>query len=260
MGKGAGKAAQSTLTSAADRFATLQEKLEAESAPQRKQVGSYFSDIISGDRQKATRALAPQIEATRAQFGQARKAIERNIGRGGVQEQARADLGQAEAGAIGHLYTGGVNEALARLGALSTWGTQAGISSGQGAVGAGTALANLSTGQSSSLWGGIGKAGGAIGFGLAMMSSIVFKENVTPMKLKDAAALSKRLLSQPLFEYTWIDDPQHKKCAGLIVERSDPIFAHPDGESIDLQTLLGALLATVQQQQIEINKLKESYA
>lgn len=261
MGKGASKAAESTLTSSASRFADLQEKLEAESAPHRQQVGNYFSDIISGDRQKATRALAPQIEATRAQFGQARKAIERNLPRGGVKEQAESDVAQAEAGAVGNLYTGGVNEALARLGALSTFGTQAGINAGQGAVSAGGALANLAGSKQSSLWGGIGKAGGAIGFGLAMMSSIVFKEDIKPLKLKDAAALSKRLLSQPLFEYTWVGDSTNKRCAGLILERSDPIFAHQDGESIDLQTLLGALLATVQQQQLEINKLKkESHA
>ncbi len=260
MGKGASRKAESTLGASADRFAALQEKLEAESAPQRKQVGNYFSDIISGDRQKATRALAPQIEATRAQFGQAGKAIERNLPRGGVQQQARSDIAQAEAGAIGNLYTGGVNEALARLASLSTWGTQAGISAGQGAVGAGGSLANLATGKSNSLWGGIGKAGGAIGFGLAMASSVVFKEDIKPMNLKNAASLSKRLLSQPLFEYTWVDDSTHKKCAGLILERSDPIFAHQDGESIDLQTLIGALVATVQQQQIEIDKLKESHA
>ena len=156
MGKSASKKAESSLGASADRFAALQEKLESESAPQRQQVGQYFSDIISGDRQKATRALAPQIEATRAQFGQAGKAIERNLPRGGVQQQARSDVAQAEAGAVGNLYTGGVNEALARLAALSTFGTQAGISAGGQGVGAGTSLAELGASQNAAAMGALG--------------------------------------------------------------------------------------------------------
>lgn len=257
MGKSASKKAESSLGASADRFAALQEKLESESAPQRQQVGQYFSDIISGDRQKATRALAPQIEATRAQFGQAGKAIERNLPRGGVQQQARSDVAQAEAGAVGNLYTGGVNEALARLAALSTFGTQAGISAGGQGVGAGTSLAELGASQNAAAMGALGSMAGGMG---GMKSSKVFKEEIKPMKLRDAAFLSKRLLSQRLFEYTWVDDPQHKKCAGLILENSDPVFAHPDGESIDLQTLIAALLATAKIQQLEIERLKESHA
>jgi hypothetical protein len=254
MGKSAMKTAESSLGASAERFAALQEKLEAESAPQRKQVGTYFSDIISGDRQKATRALAPQIEATRAQFGQAGKAIERNLPRGGVQQQARSDVAQAEAGAIGSIYTGGVNEALARLAALSTFGTQAGISAGGQGISAGTGLAELGASQNRAAMGAMGSAAGGFGF----LSSMALKENIQMLELEEFEALKDALLATPLFKYTWKDDPTGKQCSGVILERSDPIFAHPDGQSIDLQTLIGALLATVKQHQIEIEQLRES--
>jgi hypothetical protein len=255
MGKSAMKTAESSLGASAERFAALQEKLESESAPQRKQVGTYFSDIISGDRQKATRALAPQIEATRAQFGQAGKAIERNLPRGGVQQQARSDVAQAEAGAVGNLYTGGVNEALARLAALSTFGTQAGISAGGQGISAGSSLAELGAAQNAAAMGALGSFGGGMG---GFMSSMAFKDNIQMLELEEFEALKDALLATPLFKYTWKDDPTGKQCSGVILERSDPIFAHPDGQSIDLQTLIGALLATVKQHQIEIEKLRES--
>ncbi len=154
-GKSAGRAAESALTQGTERALALSEKLEKQTEPARTIPIQKYRQLVSGDPEATTQALAPQIQGIRQQFGQARGSIERSLPRGGTLEQARGDLARAEAGTVGSLGPQLFQESLARLASLGVFGTQAGIGAlGTGLQG-GAGLTNLAQVQSKQGIGGM---------------------------------------------------------------------------------------------------------
>ena len=104
--KSSGRAAEAALTESTERALGLSEKLERQTEPARTIPIQKYRQLVSGDPEVTTQALAPQIQGIRQQFGQARGSIERSLPRGGTLEQARGDLARAEAGTVGSLAVG----------------------------------------------------------------------------------------------------------------------------------------------------------
>ncbi len=153
--KSSGRAAESALTEATERALGLSEKLERQTEPARTIPIQKYRQLVSGDPEATTQALAPQIQGIRQQFGQARGSIERSLPRGGTLEQARGDLARAEAGTVGSLGPQLFQESLARLASLGVFGTQAGIGSLGTAMQGGAGLTNLSQVQGGQGFGGM---------------------------------------------------------------------------------------------------------
>lgn len=160
-GKSAGRAAEASLVKGTERALALSEKLERQTEPARTIPIQKYRQLISGDPEATTQALAPQIQGIRQQFGQARGSIERSLPRGGTLEQARGDLARAEAGTVGSLGPQLFQESLARLASLGVFGTQAGIGALGTSMQGGSALTNLSQVQGRQGFGGF--LGSALG-------------------------------------------------------------------------------------------------
>jgi hypothetical protein len=160
----------------ADRFADLEERLQAEAAPDRAMARNYYRGIIAGGPE-AARVLAPEQSAIRKSYQVAREQLERNAPAGGAIERGRRDLAIAEAGDVGSLFSRKVDEAVARLAQLGIFGTQAGmaaggnvldagsgvVSAGHGMTSAGDALGRLAAARGMAVAGGLGGIAGAIG-------------------------------------------------------------------------------------------------
>jgi hypothetical protein len=153
--KSTSRAAEAALTESTERALGLSEKLERQTEPARTIPIQKYRQLVSGDPEATTQALAPQIQGIRQQFGSARGSIERSLPRGGTLEQARGDLARAEAGTVGSLGPQLFQESLARLASLGVFGTQAGIGSLGTAMQGGSALTNLSQVQGSQGFGGM---------------------------------------------------------------------------------------------------------
>lgn len=258
MGKSASSQAQRIEADAANRFAALSEKFEQEGAPARKYVQDTNTALAGGDPTKLQEFNAPSISAIRGQFSNARTQIERELPRGGVLDQAKANLSTAEASNIGNLFTAGREAALGRLQGISQFATSAGLGANSGAVSAGNSLVQLASGQKSALGQGLGGlfsgAGAAVG---GIKSSEVFKTDFGP-GMKPAEALTK-VLSASIESWRfqpWID-ASGKRRNGFVLERVDPIFREPDGKTIDIQSTIGVLMGAIQAQQAQIEAQAE---
>lgn len=164
MGKGATKAAGRAAESQeriAGRTLDISEGLLKEAAPGRAQVYDFLGGTIKGGPE-LQRAVAPSINAATQQFYLAKRAAQ-NLPPGGMRDQALRDVALQEAGTKTGIYSGGVNEAVQRMAAFTSGGTQAGLG-GMGTSGglmgqAGQTFANLGAGKAA----GAGEAAGGAG-------------------------------------------------------------------------------------------------
>jgi hypothetical protein len=165
MGKGAQKkasAAADVQAGVAKKTLDIGEKLIAEGEPARKTAMGAYSAIAAGKPGELQRVVAPSINAATSQFYLARRQA-LNLPPGGARDQALRDLAATEAATKTNIYSGGVSEALARLGELG-WG---GITAGFGAMtSAGAGFADVAKTQAqlaSAKASGAGEAAGAGG-------------------------------------------------------------------------------------------------
>jgi hypothetical protein len=163
MGKGESKAASAAAASQADvaqQTLDVGKGLLAESAPARQTSMQYYTDIAKGTGPNLQRAVAPQINAASQQYYTAGRSVQ-NLAPGGQRDRATRDLALGQASTKSSIYSGGVNEAIARLASMGMGGSQMGVgaygSAGQGFGGASQNYAQLAQ-MKSSMWSGL--AGG----------------------------------------------------------------------------------------------------
>ena len=157
------------------QFANIATGLSNISTPYLQKAGSYWSDILSGDKQKMTAAVAPAAEQVSSVYGGAERSLEAYLPRGGERNLAQANLKTAKASDIARLYAGQQPTAAGQLGALAGIGTGAGAGygsvgsgyAGQG-VGAGSSLLNYYSQQAGAAGQSIGGAAQGIGTYLGM--------------------------------------------------------------------------------------------
>jgi hypothetical protein len=125
MGSGDRKSAQGALQQQAGLAQTqtdMSRKLADQSMPWTTLAGNYYKDILKGG-DTLTKAVAPQINAVTGQFALARqKAKEQPLG--GSRDRALREMNLGEAGTKSNIYSGGVNDAVTRLGMMGETGTQ----------------------------------------------------------------------------------------------------------------------------------------
>lgn len=163
-GKGDQSAARTAAQSQADigkELVGFSKQIWGETAPQRAQTSSYWSNIIKGGPE-LQKSMAPQVNAATQQFSLARKTA-KELPAGGLRDISLRNLDTGEAGAKTGIYSSGVSDAVMRLANQANMGTQAGLSGmsgGSGAFGgaAGT-FTNLAQMGASSLTGLMGGAG-----------------------------------------------------------------------------------------------------
>jgi hypothetical protein len=128
-----------------------------EAAPYRQQTSQYWSNILKGGRPLET-AVAPQINAVTQQYGMAKKGIG-ELPPGGLRDISMRNAGIAQAGQKASIYSGGINDALARLANQANLGTQSGLSGMQGG--------SSSYGQSGGTYMGLAQMGRENAMGMA---------------------------------------------------------------------------------------------
>jgi hypothetical protein len=169
MGKGAAKQADvatKQMMDIAQQTFTLGKGLEQEAAPARQTAQDAYMAMATGKGADLQRSMAPSINAATQQYYLQRKQAQ-EMAPGGLRDVTMRDINLQEAGTKTGIYSGGVSEALARLAAMGSGGTQAGIGAygqAQGGYGqAGQAYAQLSASQAGawgSLAGGLGSMAG----------------------------------------------------------------------------------------------------
>lgn len=150
------------MSEAANRYSKLATDLTTEAAPQRQLVGDYYSNVVKGGP-GAYKLIAPQVDFTKRQFSNARRTMDQGVAPGGARQRGYKQLASAEAGTVSNLMRDKINEVLARLASFSQFGTQAGISSTGGVMGAGQGLAELSAQRAAAAAQGLGGVAGALG-------------------------------------------------------------------------------------------------
>lgn len=214
----------------------------------RGQAGDFWSGITKGGPE-ATRVLAPQIQATKRGYKQAREQAERTLPRGGAMDAARRDLTIGEGADVGRLYTDKMDEAVNQLANLGVFGTQTGM---QGGLNTGGAFGNLASRQREQFMGGL--TGAAKVAGKLAFCSESFKEEIVPFhEYEDALRV---IVSQPLVKFRYRGGlPVEGYHAGIIVEESDEIFRQ--GKMLDVPSVIAYLIASVKVQQKQIESLRK---
>ena len=138
-----GSIAQS-ISSLANSQAGLSQGMWNQTAPARTLATNTYMGLAQGNTPGIQKYVAPQINAASQQYDMARKSIE-GMAPGGARDAALRNLYVQQAGAKNQIYSGGVSDALAKVGSM-----------GYGA--AGTALGGLGQAQQ-----GLGSAGGLYG-------------------------------------------------------------------------------------------------
>jgi len=91
-------------------------------------VLKYYTDILSGDKSAAFRAVAPQAQTITDQYDTAYKSVLEKAPRGGGRTSAAVNLKSAEAGAVGNLINEQVPQAAQQLSQIMQSFMEAGIS------------------------------------------------------------------------------------------------------------------------------------
>lgn len=163
MGKGAAKSAQSIQNKVGSSAFNISDTTQTQLMPNLKTTSDYYKSILSGDPQRLSRAVGPQIEMSRMVYDNARRQIEQTTPSGGIRTQALTDLQTRRAGDVSHILNGGVHEALQHLESLGQFGTQASLQ-GLGVAGnAGDSLARLSAAKAQAVGQGIAGIAGGVG-------------------------------------------------------------------------------------------------
>jgi hypothetical protein len=163
MGSGERKQANAALSqqgNIAGLQTDLSRQLIGESAPWRAIAGKYYTGIAKGG-DELTKAVAPQINATTVQFQNALKSA-KEMPVGGSRDRALRGIRMGEAATKSNIYSGGVNDAIAKLGTMGMTGTGEGMG---GFSSAGSGYANIAKSYSDMAQGKAGEAGGLAGAG-----------------------------------------------------------------------------------------------
>jgi hypothetical protein len=164
MGSGERSQATGALQSQsnlAQSQADLSRQLANQSGPWTTLAGNYYGNILKGG-DALTKAVAPQINAVTGQYGVARQRAQETP-LGGERDRALRTLNMGEAGQKSSIYSGGVQDALSKLGAMGQGGTS------QALGGYGSAASNFASiasqfGNLAAQKGGTaGALGGALG-------------------------------------------------------------------------------------------------
>jgi hypothetical protein len=171
MGKGgdteAARATAKTQGDIGNKLVDFAQGQWNEAAPYRQQTSQYWSNILKGG-QALQASVAPQINSVSRQFATAKNAVSQ-MPLGGSRDVSMRNLRLGEAGTKSSIYSGGINDALARLANQANLGTQTGLSGMSGGAnawgGAGsqyTSLAQLGQQNAAGLGAGIGSLVGMI--------------------------------------------------------------------------------------------------
>lgn len=137
MGKSDQSAARETARAQAqigNRLVDFAQEQWSEASPYRQQTAKYWSNILKGG-QALQSSVAPQINAVSQQYGAARKSIG-EMAPGGLRDVSFRNASLSQAAAKSGIYSGGIQDALARLANQANLGTQAGLSGMGSATGA----------------------------------------------------------------------------------------------------------------------------
>jgi hypothetical protein len=248
------KQAAAGQAAATARFAQNAEDLSKEGKEYRTQAADYYKGIAAGGPQ-AQKALAPQVEATRRQYKIGRESIDAQAPRGGARDRAMRQSQLSEAGDVGRLFSGRIDESMNQLANLGVFGTQSGLQAtgGQGQtaysqVGTGNAFGDRSQQQRSNFMGALKSAGGFA----AGLCDKIFKKDIT--LFHDHAASLKTVLDTPLFTFRYIDNPE-KERLGVVLDPAFPIYA--EGRQLDIVSTVGILLSAIKSQQKQIQELQK---
>jgi hypothetical protein len=149
----------------AQKQTDLAEKLVSESDPARMQALNTYQGIAGGNQPGIQKYVAPQINAATQQFYLARKSAE-SMAPGGMRDQAMRDISLQEASSKNQIYSGGVQDALARSASMG----MSGISSGQSGL---TSAAGTYGNIAGSYNDMASSKGGMAGGGIAAAGSVV---------------------------------------------------------------------------------------
>ncbi len=166
MGKAASKAAQTTLTGAAQNSTDISKQLQTQVMPALGQAQSYYSSVAGGDPASLARATMPQVNASREAYSQAQKQIDMTAPKGGQRDQATTSLAQGQAGDLSRILTGGVQDAYTHLANIGQFGTTGALQGLQTATGAGSSLEQLAAARGQAVSQGIAGVASVIGAGL----------------------------------------------------------------------------------------------
>lgn len=170
MGKSDQSAARATAKAQADiggRLVDFAQNQWQEAAPYRQQTSSYWSNILKGGNALQT-AVAPQINMATQQYGAARKSIG-EMAPGGLRDVSMRNASLSQASTKAGIYSGGIQDALARLANQANLGTQAGLSGMSGGVGA--------YGQAGNTYGSLAQMGASsmqgLGAGIGSLAAMI---------------------------------------------------------------------------------------
>ena len=129
MGKKSAEKSNAALdaqTQIAKTTTDIASDLVKESAPARKYAMNTYMGLAKGNVPGIEKLTAPQTNMAAQQFAMARKSVEQ-MPPGAARDAAMRDISLQEAATKNQIYSGGVNEALARTAAMGWGGTQAGV-------------------------------------------------------------------------------------------------------------------------------------
>lgn len=171
MGKAAARESQNIQSKVASQSLDMANQSRQQTEPYLRQAGNYYSAVAGGDPANLSAYVAPQVNATRSVYDQARRQVERIAPKGGQRDQALTDLQSNQAGDVSRIMGGGVGDALQRLASLGSGGAQISLSGLGTAGGAGDALGRLAAARGQAIGSAIGGLGSAAGFGLGAKGS-----------------------------------------------------------------------------------------
>lgn len=189
---------------------------------------------------------------------------------GKLLEQALARLGAAQAGAevtgatdLAEMVAQALNLSTGRAG--ETLSRRAGLLGG-GATGAQNYFSQEQErrlraqmfnaqqgGGGGDMWSSLIGGGAAMGAALLLASTREAKENITPINLQPAV---EKLLNAPIYQWNYKFDPPNFKHIGPLIENLPKQVVSPDGNFIDVISLLGTMLTIIQSQEKRIAQLE----
>lgn len=177
MGKSSARKAEGIQTQVGESSLGLSKDLLKEASPQRSTVGDFYNSIVKGDPVNLARTQAPKLNMSRDAYSQAKEQIERVLPKGGVRDQATADLAMRQAGAITNIMSGGVDDAVKMLMEMAQFGTGTSLSSMGVAGNAGDSLARMSAAKAQAVGQGIAGIAGGAGMAFGMKAAGPIKTN-----------------------------------------------------------------------------------